>query len=202
MRIDLTRRRRGSLSLEAVLIVPFAIIVMLTARYVVEGMLTRQQVAVFTRASAVGAASSTLPRLVSCTADRTPFGAKSGVSASATVTCAGYRAEQGLSREKPFFRALRDGARAWPQILRDVDRKEPVNDVKGDGSGTFLLSKPSFLQKEGAVTLSQTYISPEPKFWDHGTKPYDAAHDKVIWQALRQRNTYKLFPNVFPSRNK
>ncbi|WP_347313413.1 hypothetical protein [Defluviimonas sp. SAOS-178_SWC] len=200
MRIDLIRRRRGSLSLEAVMIVPFAIVVMLTARYIVEGMLTRQEVAVFTRASTVSAASSTLPRIVACDADRTPFGAKPGVSASASVSCSSYRAEQGLKREKPFFRALRDGARPWPQILRDVDRKEPVNDVKGSGSGRFLLSQPDFLRKQGAVTSRQTYLTPEPEFWDHGTKPYTAAHDPVIWQALRQRNTYKLFPNVFPSR--
>lgn len=201
MRIDLSRRRRASLSLEAVMIVPFAIVVMLTARYIVEGMLTRQEVAVFTRASTVSAATSTLPRTVSCDADRTPFSRKSGVTASASVTCSNYRAEQGLRREKPFFRALRDGARAWPEILRDVDRKEPVNDVMGSGRGSFLLSQPDFLQKEGAVTSKQAYLTPEPEFWDYGTRPYTAAHDPVIWQALRQRDTYKLFPNVFPARN-
>lgn len=202
MRIDLTLRRRGSLSLEAVMLIPVAIIIILASRYIVEGMLTRQEVAVFARASTVSAASSTLPRFMSCDADRSKFGAKAGISQTASVTCSNHRAEGGLKQERPFFDALRDGARPWPQILRDVDQRKTIQDVKGSGDGSFLMTKPAFLQKEGAVMSKQAYLTPEMKFWDHRTKPYSAGHDRAIWQTLSQRNTSRLFPNLFPARNR
>ena len=202
MRIKLDRRRRGSLSLEAVMLVPAAVIVILIARYIAEGMLTRQEVAIFTRASTVSAATSALPRLISCDADRSKFGAKAGIRQSAGVTCSNHRAEGGLRRERPFFDALRDGARAWPRILRDVDQRRPVQDVKGAGTGTFLMEQPAFLQKQGAVTSKQSYLTPEMKFWDHQTRPYSNGHDRVIWQRLSQHGTARLYPNVFPARNR
>ena len=181
---------------------PVALVVILTTRYIAEGMLTPQEVAVYTRSSTISAAAATGVSVGSCTADRTAIAAKSGISQTVDATCARYRAEKGLSREKPFFRALKDGARPWPRIIRDVEIKRPIQDVKGSGTGTFLMDKPDFLVSQGAVTSRQAFLIPEMKFWDHGSKPFKAGHDKVIWQALRQHGTYQLFPKVFPSWNK
>ena len=181
---------------------PVALVIILATRYIAEGMLTRQEVAVYTRSSTISAAAATGVSVGSCTADRTAIAAKSGISQTVDATCARYRAEKGLSREKPFFRALKDGARPWPRIIRDVEIKRPIQDVKGSGTGTFLMDKPDFLTAQGAVTSKQAFLIPEMKFWDHGTKPFRAGHDKVIWQALRQYGTYRLFPKVFPSWNK
>jgi hypothetical protein len=200
MRIDrLLRRRRGALSLEAVMLIPVAMIVLLTARYIAEGMVTRQEVAVYTRASTMNAATSALPRLVSCTADRSDIGQKPGVTQTVSATCASYPAERGLRRERGFFDALREGARPSPRILQDILRNQRIEDVRGDGTGSFLMTKPDFLTQSGAVTSRQVYITPEMRFWDHRTQPYANGHDRAIWQELRQQGTHELFPRVFPA---
>lgn len=199
MRIDLFRRRRGSLSLEAVMLIPVAMIVILTSRYIAEGMLTRQDVAVYTRASTMNAATSSLPRLLACTGDRSQIGQKPGVAQTVGATCASRSAERGLRQERPFFDALREGARPSPRILRDIDRNQRITDVQGNGTGSFLLQKPQFLTQQGAVTSRQVYLTPEMKFFDHRTRPYSNGHDRAIWQELSQHGTAQLFPRVFPA---
>jgi hypothetical protein len=200
MRIDLPRRRRrASLSLEAIMLIPVVMIVILTSRYIAEGMLTRQEVAVFTRASTVSAATSSLPRIVSCNADRTDFDARPAVLRTVGADCTSHPAERGLRRERPFFEALEDGARPSLGILRDVARSPRLTDVKGTGTGTFLMDDPSFLQRSGTVTSRQTYLMPEMRFWDHRTQPYSNGHDRAIWQELSQFGTAQLFPRVFPA---
>lgn len=181
------------------MVLPVAILVILTARYIAEGMLTRQEIGVHTRAATVNAASSRLPQSLSCTADRTGFNRKPGVRQTASVRCSDYRAEQGLRREKPFFRALRDGARAWPEMADTVTPRERISDVAGDGTGTFLLEKPDFLKAQGAVTSRQAFLIPQAKFWDHDIAPFAVADDRLIWRALRGRNVHQLFPRVFPN---
>jgi hypothetical protein len=201
MRISrlLRRRRRGSLSLEAVMLIPVAMIVLLTSRYIAEGMVTRQEVAVYTRASTMNAATSALTRLVSCTADRSDIGQKSGITQTIAATCASHPAERGLRRERAFFDALREGARPSPRILRDILRNQRIVDVRGTGTGSFVMAKPDFLTQSGAVTSRQVYITPEMRFWDHRTDPYANWHDRAIWQELRQQGTYQLFPRVLPA---
>ena len=199
MRIDRFRRRRGSLSLEAIMMIPVAMIVLLTARYIAEGMLTRQEVAVYTRSSTINAATSSLPRVLSCTADQSDIGRKPGVTQTVSATCSSHPAEGGLRRERPFFAALREGARPSPRILRDIDRNQRITDVRGSGTGSFLLEKPDFLTQQGAVTSQRVHLTPEMRFWDHRTQPYANGHDRAIWQELRRRGTYRLFPRVFPA---
>jgi hypothetical protein len=164
MRIDLPRRRRrASLSLEAIMLIPVVMIVILTSRYIAEGMLTRQEVAVYTRASTMSAATSSLPRILSCTADRSEIDARPGV-----LQTVGADLHLPPGRTRPATRAtlLRgapDGARPSLGILRDIDRNQRITDVKGTAPEASFWTNPSFLTQQGAVTSRQVYLMPEMK---------------------------------------
>lgn len=202
MFIRLNKRRRGSLGMEAVAIVPFAIIMILLSRFILEAMLTRHEVAVYTRGSTASAAISSFPVLISCTFDKTPFTARTNVTQTASVSCRERDGEKGLSQEKPFFTAIKDAASAWPGILRDVDRTDAVMDMTGEGSGSMAFQRPDFLSTRGDQSSTRNYQTPMDELFDHSDDPYTAAHDPAIWDELSQKNTYKLFPNVFPSKDK
>lgn len=202
MRINLFKRRRGSLGMEAVAIVPFAVIMILMSRFILEAMLTRQEVAVYTRGSTVSAAHSDKPADMSCEFDETPFSSRTNVSQTASVDCAERDGERGLQSAPEFFEAMRNGARPWPGILRDVDRKEPIMDMKGDGDGSMTFDRPDFLSTRGGQGSTNSFMSPQDELFDHSDDPYTAAHDPVVWAELNKSQTYKLFPDVFPSRNK
>lgn len=201
MRIKFNTRRRGSLGLEAVAIVPFALMMILLSRFVLEAMLTRQEVAVYTRGSTVSAAFGDSTQPTVCTFDDTPFSSRSSVSQTYDVTCRKRDSETGIRSSKKFFVALRDGAQPWPEILRDVDRREPIMDMQGDGDGSVTFDRPQFLSTRGGQGSAKNYLSPMDEVFDHSEDPYKKAHDPVAWAELKKRKTYKLFPDVFPSRN-
>lgn len=201
MRINLFHRRRGSLGLEAVAIIPFAIMMILLSRFILEAMLTRHEVAVYTRGSTSSAAASKSTSPLDCTFDTTAFGARAGVTQSASVSCTTRDGERGLSSEQPFFDALRDGASAWTEILRDVDNGDPINDILGQGEGSMAFERPDFLSNRGTQGTEKAYLVPQDELWGHADDPWKAAHDPVIWDELSQQPTHELFPNVFPSRD-
>lgn len=201
MRIDLFRRRKGSLGLEAVAIVPFAIMMILLSRFILEAMLTRHEVAIYTRGSTASAAAAKSTSPASCGFDKTAFTSRPGVTQSATISCKMQDGEAGLRKERPYFEALRDGASPWPEILRDVDKGDPINDILGNGNGNMAFDRPAFLEKRGSEESKQVYLLPQDELWDHNDEPWKAAHDPVNWDELSKKNTYKLFPRVFPSRN-
>lgn len=201
MRINLTKRRRGSLALEAVAIVPFVVMVILLSRFILEATLTRHEVAVFTRGSVASAASAKSASPLSCTFDKAAFSGRTGVTQSASVICTQRDGERGLSREKPFFRALRDGASAWADIVRDVEQTDPIHDMMGRGNGSLTFTRPDFLSQRGSPASAKVFLLPQDVLWDHEKSPWKEGHDQVIWQELDNGKTNKLFPNVFPSRN-
>lgn len=201
MRIDPFRRRRGELSMEAMLVLPVVIVIILLARLILEGMLVRQEVAVFTRSSTASAAlaESTFP--LDCMSDRTPFSERPAVTQAALVLCQERRAEQGLRSQREFWPAIRQGAQAWPRLLDDVYQSDTVMDMEGDGRGTTTFVSPNFLRQIGLMTTESYALFPQGEVWWHGDDPMRASYDPVIWQALRERNTWKLFPEVFPARD-
>ena len=202
MRIRLNTKRRGSLGIEALMIVPFAVIMILMSRFILEAMLNRQEVAIYTRSSTVSAAHSTDSVQSSCTFDDTPFSSRSSVSQSSSVSCFKQNSEKGLRNVPEFFQALSEGARPWPGIIRDVKRDTAILDMKGDGDGSMTFDRPEFLSTRDSTSVTNSYVAPLDELFDHSEKPYKAAHDPVVWAELKKRQSYKLFPDVFPSRNK
>jgi hypothetical protein len=198
------RTRRGSLGLEVVLIIPFAVMFILLGRFVLEAVLTRHEVAVFTRGSAVRAAQAAEETLLwlACTHDREPFTSRAGISQSVKVDCRLRDGERGLQRERPFFRTMRNAAGAWPDILRDVDPGGPIRDVLSEGTGSMQFDRPPFLATRGSQDTEQRFMLPQDDVWDHGESPWSAGYDPVIWDELSRHGTYRLFPNLFPARDK
>ena len=58
MRINLLRRREGSMAIEGLFTLPFVAVLILLTRFLFEGAMTRHEVSVHTRGSAVSAAAS------------------------------------------------------------------------------------------------------------------------------------------------
>lgn len=193
-------RRRGSLSIEAVMIVPVALMMILLGRYVLEASLARQEVAVYTRLGTHTAAAAKSTGASACVSDTAAFSGRTGVSQTAQISCNQRSAERGLSQERPFWDAVERGAAPWRGILRDVKPNGQVYDITGEGTGTTALTGPAFSQASHTVDSDQTFIAAQDIRWDHDEDPMQRGHDQAIWQELRQRGTHALFPNVFPSR--
>jgi hypothetical protein len=200
MRIDLTRSRRGEIGMEAMLILPVAIIIVLLARLILEGMLVRQEVGVFTRSgtAAAAVAESTLP--IFCTSDRDPFSERPAVNQTAFIICQERRAEGGLQTQNAFWPAVRQGSNPYPRMMRDVYQDEDLMDYAGDGTGTTTFSRPEYLSRIGLMTTSGAALFPGMELWTHADEPLRSAHDPVLWDALREQGTWRLFPEVFPAR--
>lgn len=191
------RTRRGSVTIEALMLVPVAIVMILMARAVLEGSLNRQETAVFARGSTIAAAAAR-SAFRSCDFEREQFGDLADVEQTATVRCSRRGAEGGLSDEQPMWDEVEDGARAWDDILRDVKPRRGPRDVVATAEVTLTLETPAFLNEQNAATSAQRHIAPDRVLWTHSERGYDAAHSGVIWDELCRSGTYRLFPNVFP----
>ncbi len=192
-------RRRGSLSLESAMIIPVALVMILLGRFILEASLARQEVAVFTRVG-THTAAAVKSTSTGCVSDMSAFSGRTDVSQTATISCSHRDAERGLSAERPFWDAVERGAAPWRAILRDVKHNGPVYDITGDGTGTTDLSGSAFLQRRQTIDSDYAFIAAQNIRWDHDETPLERGHDRVIWQELSKRGTYRLFPNVFPSR--
>ena len=183
------------------MILPVALIIILLARLVMEGMLIRQEVAVLVRSGTASAAQaeSTLP--VYCTADRDAFDRRPAVTQTAAMTCRDRPAEGGLQTQPEFWEAIRRGAQPWRRILRDVDQTDRVMDMSGQGSGTTAFAGPDFLSRIGVLTTSSAALFPQGILWSHADEPMRSSYDPVLWDALREQGTWRLFPEVFPARD-
>ena len=182
------------------MVIPVALIVILLARLVLEASLARQEVSVYTRMGTHTAAAAKSTGLTGCIADKDAFSGRLEVTQTATLTCNQRDAERGLSQERPFWDAVERGAQAWRGILADVKPRGPVRDITGDGTGTLDLGGSDFLQRRDTVTSDYTFIAAQNIRWDHDERPLQRGHDQAIWKELRKRGTYRLFPEVFPSR--
>lgn len=192
--------RRGSVSLEVVMIIPVAVTFLLIARYVLEAGLTRHEVAVYTRTATANAADAVSSSVLYCDADRAPFSGSGAARRTAAVSCSRPDGERGLQRERPFFDALKKGANSFPRITRDVERGNELRDIQGEGNGSMSFDRPDFLNRQGGVKTQASYRIPQDALWSAADAPWTKAHDPVLWDELRRRGTHRLVPNLFPGR--
>jgi hypothetical protein len=192
------RRRDGSLAIEGLFTLPVVAVVILLVRFVFEGAMTRHEVSVHTRGSAVaaGAADSTLPAV--CRHD-SAFITRDGVSKSFRVACDTRDAEAGLRRERPIIEALRRGAGDWPELVDPFEDAMPVHDYRAVGAGATRFDSPPFLTRQGTIATDAAYLSPSLQVFDHSGDPWRSGHDAVIEEELGD-GPHRLFPNLFPSK--
>lgn len=200
MRIDLGTRRRGSLALEAVMIIPMALVIIFLARFVMEGMLTRHEISVHARVSAVALATES-GNATGCETDALNATSGAGVQLDGSATTCTQTAERGLRSEQPFFDALEDGASAWTDLARHVDDGRPTLDVVANATGSMEFDNPPFLSNAGEIDSGQSFMLPKNDLWPDDDR-WENGHDRVIWDELAQENTTRLFPNLFPARNR
>jgi hypothetical protein len=202
MRIDPFRRRRGSLSIEAVMVLPLALVLILMTRFGMEAMVTRQEVAIYTRGAAMNKALISLPLNASCQhADTNVLSTTAGVNRDSKASCTTENGELGLNREKRIFTALDDGASNWRQMATQISNGISILDVVANGSGEMSFDNPPFLQQSGSRGTSHTFKRPADEFWLHDDeRQWQVGHDPVIWKDL-PNTTRRLVPNLFPSRN-
>lgn len=190
--------RRGSVSIETVTVIPVAVTLLLLGRFILEAGLTRHELAVYTRTATANAADATSTSFFHCEADRDPFTSRETVTQTASVECSQPNGEKGLSREQPFMRAMKKGARPFPKITRDVERNNETRDMRGNGDGSMTFDRPDFLARQGTVSPTAVYQIPQDELWSAADQPWTKAHDPVLWQELRRRGTHRLVPNLFP----
>ena len=75
-----------------------------------------------------------------------------------------------------------------------------ANDA-GDGTGTNSFIRPEFLSRISLMTTTGAALFPGMELWTHADEPLRSAHDPVLWDALREQGTWRLFPEVFPARD-
>ncbi|MEM7752766.1 MAG: hypothetical protein AAF230_05075 [Pseudomonadota bacterium] len=195
MRID----RRGSVTIEMLMIIPVAIIMILLTRFILEASLNRQEVSIYARGSAITSGMARSTSMFRCRFNDDAFAARNAVNQTATVQCNRRDAETGLSREQPMWDEVEDGAAPWDEILRDVKPSRSPRDIVARANGVMTLTSPAFLAQQSPSDADQTYLAPENVFWAHDEDRLAEGHDIVIWEELCLEATYQLFPNVFPS---
>lgn len=196
MRIDLFARRAGSLAIDAVMVLPIAVILGLVSGYISESMMFRTEATTSVR-TATAARASDAPCVA---ADRGAM-QRDGVARRLSISCAMRDDEGGLGRERPLFEALRRAASGWPELVDEVTPKGRIDGVVGSGQGTVRMQEPPFLSRFDAHSTEAGHRMPTTERWDHGEQPWKAGYDPVIWRELSKRGTAQLFPRVFPQRN-
>jgi hypothetical protein len=194
------KRRRGSLSVESVMLIPIAVVIILLTRMLLEASLARQEIAVYARSGTHSAAALTTTSVIGCSSDLTAFAGRQNVTQVPSLNCQQRDAERGLQQERPFWDAVESGASSWRTILRDVKPSGTLQDMQGDGSGTLNLYGPAFLQQQKTVNSANAHLAPQNIRWGDDDRSFARGHDSVIWDELQKRGTYRLFPEVFPSR--
>ena len=197
MRIDIFRRRNGSLALEGLFTLPFVAVLILLTRFLFEGAMTRHEVSVHTRGSAVAAAAADSILPLFCRHDSS-FIERDGVNKSFFVFCLTRDGEEGLDQEQGLIEALREGAEDWPELISSFEDEGPFNDYRAFGNGSTSFDSPPFLAQQGVIGNDSEYLSPSLEVFDHGEEVWAEGHDAVIWEELGS-DVQQLFPNLFPS---
>lgn len=192
-------KRRGSVAIETLMIIPIAVIMILLARFILEGSLNRQEVSVYARGSAISAGLANSTNMFRCRFNDDAFDGRASVTQAATVRCDRRDAETGLSQEQPMWDEVEDGAAPWDEILRDVKPTQSPRDMVASANGVLTLTSPAFLAQQNPTDADQVYLAPEAVLWAHDEDQLAEGHDVVIWEELCLQATYQLFPNVFPN---
>ena len=185
--------------MEAAMVIPIVVVMILLGRFVLEASISRQETAVFARGSTVAAAAAR-STFLSCDFERGQFTDFAEVDQVAQVRCRRQDGERGLSREQPMWDEVEDGASAWDEILRDVKPSRSPNDIIATARVSISIERPAFLEQQDRVRASQSHVAPERVIWNHDERQFRHAHDEVIWDEIcKKAATYALFPNVFPN---
>ena len=195
MRID----RRGSVTVEGVMVLPIAVVVIVLGQYLLEASLHRQETAVSARSSTVEAAAARRVPTSGCSTETADFSDRASVEQTENVERCRRNGERGLSRERPVWDALERAADPWDEILRDVRPRRGPSDIVGAATTDMTFDGPAFLENEDPVDARQRFIWPEAVAWTHEDDGFEEGHDAVIWDELCKSETWKLFPAVFPS---
>jgi hypothetical protein len=192
--------RRGSVHMEAVMVIPIVLVMILLGRYIYEASINRQETAIFARGATVAAAAAR-STFIACDFERDQFIDLTEVGQAAQVRCRRQNAESGLSRERPIWDEVEDGAAAWRTILRDVKPSRSPSDIVGTADVTLTITNSNLLAEQDDLQSRQRYLAPERTLWSHDERQFQHGHDRVIWDEIcRGRGaTYALFPNVFPN---
>lgn len=182
------------------MIIPMALVIIFLARFVMEGMLTRHEISVHARVSAVKLATESGNATV-CETETMNTTGGAGVQREGEATACTQNAETGLQAERPFFEALETGASAWTDLARHVNDGRPTLDVVSDANGSMEFDNPPFLANAGEIDSSQRFMLPKNDLWPDDER-WENGHDRVIWDELARENTTKLFPRLFPARNR
>ena len=191
-------RRRGSVTIEGLMVLPVALVVILLGRLVLEASLHRQETAVYARGAATNAA--VVARTSACDFDDEVFQGRASVEQTGSASCTRRDAERGLSREEPIWDALEEAANPWDEILRDVRPRSGPRDMIATADFSLTMTAPQFLSDQAPTAARDRHIAPERRYWDHREGDFGEGHDRVIWEELCREATWQLFPNVFPSR--
>lgn len=214
MRIDslFTRRRRGSLALEAVMAIPVIIVFVFLTRFVLDAMLLRHETAVYTRGSTVRAAAmvqnsdpSTV-RLTQCWHDDSDRNERPGVIRSYSTWCYWRNGESGLAQSErlgpSIIRQAQGAGEGW--LLRDLEFDRAVNDVRGWGGGTVRFQQPPFLEATPGDEAGHMHLRTTHDFWSYtNDERWARGHNSAVWDQIDTffwSGPRALFPNVFPSR--
>jgi len=192
------RIRRGSVTIEGLMVLPVAVVVILLGRLVLEASLHRQETAVYARGSATSAAI--VARTSACRFEDEAFEGRASVEQTGSARCTRRDAERELSREEPIWDALEDAANPWDEILRDVRPTTGPRDMIATAEFTLTMTAPAFLADQAPTLAEERHLAPERRYWGHREDDYAEGHDRVIWEELCREATWQLFPNVFPSR--
>jgi len=194
------RTRRGSVTVEALMVLPIAVLMILLGRMLLEASLNRQETAVFARGSAVSEATTGAFSFGSCDFERDAFAGRPSVEQQPNVRCSRRDAESGLSAERPMWDEIEEGAAPWDEILRDVRPRRMPRDVVASAEVSMRLTGPAFFTRQSPTRGAQRYITPDRgMLWTHGEDDLAEGHDRVIWDELCGGASWRLFPNVFPS---
>jgi len=191
--------RRGSVTIEGVMVLPIAVIVIVLGQYLLEASLHRQETAVSARLSTVEAASARSVPTSGCSSDTPDFSGRQTVEQTGEIARCRGDGERGLSRERPVWDALETAADPWDEILRDVRPRGGPSDILGTATADMTFDGPAFLSEEDPANARQRFIWPEKVAWTHADDGFEEGHDDVLWDELCESETWKLFPNVFPN---
>lgn len=197
MCIKLGKRRRGSVSIEGLMVLPIAVTMIFMGKFILEASLNRQETAVYARGSAQSVATARGITFRSCAFDDQDFQGRTGVAQSVTVDCRRRGAERDLSREEPMWDAVEDGASDWDEILWDVKPRSGPRDIIADARVELTFAGSDFLSQQDKTIGEQSFLTPDGTLWTHKEGRLNQGHDKVIWDELCKSGTYWLFPQVF-----
>lgn len=205
MRIDrLQRRRSGSVALEAIMVVPVVIILVMLGRFILEGMLARHEFAIHSRNTAARAALLVSEDMgafelgAGCLLNPSEAGPRAAVTRTISATCAWRNAEEGLRENDRIFTVLDHAAQtASALFLHDDLRRIPawneVRDVESTGIGAMQFEHPPFLVNQGGTAHEQVQLRSRADLWTYAGNSDDAwkwGHDRAFWQQLMGGRDY------------